>query len=326
MILVSMLFLITSLYMIREIEKQSGQIGVRFTQEVIDSRQLDQLYEEVEDEEWPRVTLWKQTEHVPAFYEELNREVLLKLVDIWGDVEQVYPDCLVAGAPLIKDDEAGCMLTEKAAEKLFGGTDVIGMHVMLEKKEYIIRGILDIPEEIFIRENSNTSYTFVEAEGHPRGGTEKLRQMLVSVGASLDDGAVVETDTFCGVLKVLWLLPAFLLLYCIYRNAKQMCGDRKLFVWILRILAVVIVVIILWHSWGFSEDFIPSKWSDLEFFGDLFKAQRENYNRYLDVAEVYKDRILFDCFKRALIWDGAFLIWDVVFLILPRPKLTYYDC
>lgn len=316
----SFILLALSFYIGKEMEDGRGQIGVRFMTEAATAEQLDDLTGEAKDnpageakgnqaekdeEEWPKLTLWKKTENEYVSYEELGREIPVALIDVWGSVENIYPQCLSAGAPLIREDAGGCMLSGQAAYQLFGGTDVIGKKIRCGEKEYIVRGLLKLEEAVLVRENEEGSFNNIEAQGQPGRGTEKLRQMLADMGAALDDGAVIETDVFCGMLRLLRLIPALILLIFLCRIGEEKCGDRKILRCLLVVAGILMAAFLIGESWCFPDDFIPSRWSDFEFFGNLIKTQQENYRRYQDIGGIYKDILLFTKWKKAAVCIAA---------------------
>lgn len=300
----SVFSLLASFYAGREVEKRAGETGVRFTEEVLNAEQFEQLCEQAkeEQEDVPVMTLWKQTEGVEISGGDLERQAKIKVVDIWGDVEQVYPQRLSLGNTLIREDATGCMLSETAAYELFGGTDILGKEISCQGNIYRVRGILDLEEAVFLRENEKAGFTFIEVKAQPGSGIEGIRQMLLTAGARLEEGAVVETDTLRGLLRLLRLIPLGLLMWQVYRKGRECCKDREGMVWLMRIGMVVLFLAAFWHSWCFSEDFIPAKWSDFEFFSELLAEQRENYRRYLKLAEIYRDRMLLEDVKDTVVW------------------------
>lgn len=303
---ISLLSLLGSFYVGRQVEKKAGEMGIRFTEEVLSPEQSEQLCEKMEEEgkgDTPVMTLWKQTEGIEISGADLERGVKVKLLDIWGDVEQVYPECLLLGNTLLKEDVSGCMLSEKAAYELFGSTDILGKQIACQGKTYRVRGILKVEEPVFLRENEKAGFTFIEVRGQPGSGIEKIRQMLLTAGVVLEEGAVVETDTFRGLLRFLRFIPMGILVWLVYRKVRERCRGREGILWLVRIGVMFVWILAIWKSWCFSEDFIPAKWSDFEFFGELVKEQRTNYGRYLDIAEVYRDRVLFGDVKDVVIWS-----------------------
>lgn len=303
---VSAFFVLLSVYTERNIEREKGHISIRFTKEALGAERLKQIYEK--EKEIPQMTLWRQVENAKISYPELKRNVMVKSVEIWGDANAVYPDCLSAGSALQKGDVLGCMLSEKAAYEVFGNTDVLGKKIFYEEKSYTIRGILKIEDPVFLRENEKADFSYIEVSGKAGGGVEKIRGVLSAKGVLLEEGAVIEADIFRGLLRFLRLIPVGVLICLFYRKIKNEYYENRIVLWAVRIGVAILFVVLFWNSWCFSEDFIPSRWSDFEFFGDLLEAQIGNYKRYLDIEDIYRDRELFWAFKRTLIVMGVAVI------------------
>lgn len=303
---ISLFSLLVSFHTGRQVEKRAGETGIRFTENILDVEQFEQLCEqakeEAQGEEAPVMTLWKQTEGVEISNGDLKRQAKMKVVDIWGNTEQVYPESLLWGNTLLRKDASGCMLSKAAAYELFGDMDILGKEVSCQGNTYRVRGILDIGEAVFLRENEKACFTFIEVRDRPGSGIEKIRQMLLTGGVVIEEGAVVETDNFRGILRFFRLIPLGILMWLFYRKGREYCKGREGTIWLIRIGIVVFFLLAFWQSWCFSEDFIPAKWSDFEFFGELLAEQWENYRRYLDVAEIYRDRMMFGDVKNTLVW------------------------
>lgn len=336
--------LLISIYTGRGLEYQKGQVGIRFPEDVINGEQLEELEEAYgsdgnvredsdkddreETEGFPGITLWRQSKGKDiSLYEEVEWEeghrqeegetkrIQVQVIELWGDVEQIYPQCLMSGAAISKEDEAGCMLSKEAAFDLFGAVGVLGKKVRYEGKIYQVRGILDLEEEVFLREDEQTACSFLEIQEEPGEGTERLRQILSSAGISLEDGAVLEWDVLCWILEMLRALALWILLCGGIRRMNQIIlSDHTFSKWrpgpsaictaqyCLRLTALLVLFLLWKENWCLSQDYIPAKWSDFGFFGTLFREQRENYMRYLDLGDIWKDRELWKAARRTFLW------------------------
>lgn len=308
--------MVFSLYYEDYAEGMQGQKMLRFTEEITTAEEIESIQEASKKEEGiPQVALWKETEKAEVFCEDLERTDTAVCIALWGDVEQVFPGCLSAGNGLIKEDDKGCMVSEALAYRLFGSGDVLGKELTYEGSSYVIRGILDLEDPVFLREDGKTGFPYMEVREEPGSGMEQVRQILARIGRVPEEGAVIEADMVCGLLRFAGLIPAGLLLFLCYRILKKrFCGNSGV-LWILRIAVLALCLAGLGKSWCFSDDVIPSRWSDFEFFGELFRAQGENIRRYLRIPEIWKDGELFRNCMRALSWT-VFSTVCVVFGIL----------
>lgn len=295
-------------------EGKSGQISVRYTEGWCTGKQLEAVISKNQEEnEISSITAWKQTEHVTITKEDLGRNISVKLIEMWGDVEQIFPQRLSGGAPLLKEDENGCMISEQAAYELFGGTDVIGKTISQEEYPLIIRGLLDVEEKLLIRQVSDTACTYLEINGESGGSKEAIRALLIQTGTDLMSGAVIEIDTFRGILHLMQLLPAGILLVFAISYANRFMQNRNL-KWIVPGKCILLMVCLaltfagIRYIWCFSEDFIPSRWSDFIFFKNLINEQVENYKKYLDIPEINRDRELFRCLKYTAFCEAGSII------------------
>lgn len=312
--IVSVLLLISSFYIGRNIEKQKGQIGVRFSEKVLSGKRLEEVCEENDSSGQNgqlRITLWSWQEKKRVFAEEKDAGIEVKQIRLWGDVEQIYPECLSDGNTLSKADESGCMLSKKAAFQLFGGVEVVGKKVLFDGQPYWVRGILDVDDVLFVREEKDGYFSCMEAEGKAGNGTNPVRQFLLQMGISAEEGAIMEWDILRGILHLLRAFVVGILVFALVQHlekrgirdnagAAQNVLGRSLWTVFAWIGAWLFFVLVLSKSWCFSQDFIPGSWSDFDFFSELFKAQQENYVRYLELPDVFKDHTLLRGFYLAL--------------------------
>lgn len=295
-------FLILSSYVSMDMEGQQGQVGVRFLEDEVSGERIGHIYEQEENvESLPWVTLWRMKEGVGISRADGGRRAMVKLVELWGGSEHIYPDCLMDGTSMSREDETGCMLSGKAAFEVFGSEDVLGKKVLLDGREYCVRGLLDVDDKLFLRETKEGDFSYVEAEVRAGDGTGSVRRVLAQAGVSAEDGAVLEWDAVRGLLHLLRALAIGLLGLAIVQWLMSRCRERPLWAWGVRIAAVLLFALVLARSWCFSQEFIPGSWSDFDFFGELFRSQWENYVRYLDMPDIFKDHLLFGELRLSLV-------------------------
>lgn len=323
--IMSLFCLLLSLYFGNDAERMKGQVMLRFGEEVMTAEELEEITEGKEKEEMPRITLWKESEKTEICYENLGRRKEADLIDVWGDPEQVYPGRLLKGNTLIREDAEGCMLSLHLAYELFGSEEVLGKTVSCKGSEYVVRGILDLDTSVLLRENDREGFSKIEVQGRPGGGMEEIRQILSMAGKVPEEGAVIEADVVRGILRFLRLFPAGLLLALVYREMKRMCWGKESFLWALRGCVFLLCFAAVCYSWCFSDDWIPSRWSDFEFFGDLFTAQKENFRRCLKLPDAWKDLELFRRCLRAVMWMALSAVCAELGILSAARKRCRYD-
>lgn len=299
LLLAAVMTLLLSVFAVHGIDGQKGQAGVRFAEKKIDAKQMEHIYEEGELEDLPLLTLWRFEEGAGICKTDGSRHATVKLVELWGDVEQIYTECLMDGAPLSKEDKAGCMLSGKAAFEVFGSEDVVGRQVLYDNRAYEVRGLLDVEDKLFIREEDEGLFSYMEAKGSAGGVIESVRTLLVQAGVSISDGAVLAWDFIRGILHLFMALAIGMLEFAAVRWFAVRHRERSLLVWCVRVCAVLLFAVVLVKGWCFPQEYIPGSWSDFEFYENLFQEQWENYNRYLNIPSIFKDRQIFESLRLA---------------------------
>lgn len=293
LLLAAVMTLLLSVFAVHGIDGQKGQAGVRFAEKKIDAKQMEHIYEEGELEDLPLLTLWRFEEGAGICKTDGSRHATVKLVELWGDVEQIYTECLMDGAPLSKEDKAGCMLSGKAAFEVFGSEDVVGRQVLYNNCTYDVRGILDVEDMLFIKEEDEGLFSYIEAKGDVGSVTEPIRELLLKSGLSVSDGAVLEWDFIRGIMHLCMIIAIGVLEFAAVRMFTVNYREHNLLVWCVRVCAVLLFAVVLVKGWCFPQEYIPGSWSDFEFYENLFQEQWENYNRYLNIPSIFKDRQIF---------------------------------
>lgn len=212
--------------------------------------------------------------------EELGRQSQALVVGLLGNAELYDWRCQGFAA----QDWEGCIIDKKTARELFGSTDAVGNVLELESVSYTVRAVADwkSPMVVIRPKAEENIYTqmFLKAEG----GNAVVQQLLMSHGLS----GVVEESGFLkpSVLFLLCLLPGAMgvrLFVTAWQERKRSRGiwSERVFWNGMLILLIAAVVYLIWTRVRIPADWIPVRWSDLEFWGERFARWKEGVLWYL---------------------------------------------
>lgn len=213
-------------------------------------------------------TLFKESGGKILRNPDLNRESKVKLIETAGNMNLVTPDRLVSGTYVTDSDPRGCILSRKTADSLFGSCQATGEQVALGKKTYLVRGIVDLDSQLcMIQGGKEKTYDCirVEAPGIP---LSVVRQRLAGMIME-EKGWISECDLYLGIGRILLYLPLWLLLFpTVGRMRKRL---PEMFRFLAPVAGFAGVCALLLISLHFSDDYVPSAWSDFSFWTQLFK-------------------------------------------------------
>ena len=213
----------------------------------------------------------------------LNRSVTATLTKAAGNLELLAPDDLMLGNFPSSGDETGCLISRKTAQALYSSQEVLGETLFLNGKDYLVRGILDRDEELcFIQGDRSVSYSNirVDAPGLPLSAARQQLSGLLSLEAAVTS----EGGLYRGIGGVFLWLPAWALLGYLtkimaalywktqpYLAGKPWGSLAFMLLGQLRfILAFASGCGILIGCLHFSDDYVPTAWSDFAFWVELW--------------------------------------------------------
>ncbi|HEX3077005.1 MAG TPA: ABC transporter permease, partial [Lachnospiraceae bacterium] len=131
------------------IEENYQSVSIRIHGEGVTSRIIERALEnEVmkNAKDIPAVTAWNCLAEQQVENAVLSTTAKTRLLEVCGDMKQVYPKELVNGVIPVKGDSNGCLIDKNTAYEIFRTSEVIGNILTYQEKEYYIRGIIDAQE------------------------------------------------------------------------------------------------------------------------------------------------------------------------------------
>lgn len=229
----------------------------------------------------PEVTLW-QTYPEQEIMASDKKKIKADIVAAFGDCGDIVSSMMTAGAYPARSDASGCAVSTGLAFSLWGSTNVIGVPVKAEGKQFYVRGIFEEEEpRLFLQAQadseeplSNMQLTFTGP-----GAGERAGQYLSSAG--FPEGRILDLTLFAWVLGMILRLPAIILaigiLGRVTRHGKRLCRYPLLLA--VYFLIAFGILAVLWFCMDlpeFPSEFVPTMWSDFEFWGNLFQEQGKN--------------------------------------------------
>ena len=278
-----------------------GQAGFYYPQETVTREQLNEFWKNASEDArngLEGVVLYRSEAGITFVNQSLNRKETGELIEAAGNMHLVVPGKLVKGSFVTDSDTKGCVISSKMAENIFGDWDIIGDEVLIGQKNYVIRGIVDMEKSLCLVQGENEkSYPYIRVDA-PRIPMSVVQQMLAGL-VSENCEWISEGNLYYSAGCVLLCAPLWILLVrgvFRYRKAAQRLRNKTLG-YILKMLVPIAgfaggCALIL-VSFKFSDDYIPTVWSDFEFWTELIQQKREMIFLLLENPIQIADTIMF---------------------------------
>lgn len=259
-----------------------GQSGFYYPEKLLKREQITGFWERASDDakrEIRDIALFQEYKGKVLKNEDLNRETKVKLVETAGSMNLVMPDRLTAGAYVTDMDSKGCVISKKTADALFGSFEAVGEQISLGKDTYIVRGIVETEGQLcMIQGEKGKAYSCIriEAPGIP---LSVVRQRLSGILIE-EKGWISECDLYLGIGRILLYLPLWVMLFLALGHMGKILPE--MFRFITPIVGFGGICALLLLSMHFSDDYIPSAWSDFPFWTQLFSEKKKAFFSLLE--------------------------------------------
>lgn len=287
------LFTCLSNYYANYLKNNLSSVSARYDTPVISPKEIKKALNQQKKnsaETIPDLTLYNRKKE-ESLFNLCNRETLTANVyEVWGDMSKVIPMTFISGNYVYLGDEVGCVLDSKTAYALFGTTDALGNKVVWNEKEYIVRGVVNANDNMMLIQKSEEEYLYANLEAiywnqaeHYKADKEgqQLENLLLENGLAKPE-AILDGTLTSWLFHTISHLPIWILgmelIIILFRLTWQIRKKRLLFM--LYGLGTGVVFFLFLKVTNFSihipSQFIPTKWSDLDFYVNKYKEVKEN--------------------------------------------------
>ena len=311
----------------KNLQQFDGQAGFYEQQETVTRTQLEDFWKSASENtkrEIKGLVLYRTEPEIEIENQRLNRSESGELIETAGNMNLVIPGKLMAGSFVTDSDRDGCVMSRKAAEAIFGDRDIIGEKVLIGKKEYIIRGIVDLDKILcMIQGDDEKSYPYirVEAPKIPLSVVEQILSGLILESCEW----VSEGNLYYGIGSILLCLPLWILLFIgLFRYRKIVPKiENKILNYILKTMTPVAgfagACALFLFSFRFSDDYIPTAWSDFEFWTELIQQKKEMICVLLENPVQTADGIMLSSLMGVI---GTSIVFMFCILVIHNRKFT----
>lgn len=253
--------------------------------------------------------LWSEFTGRTVENRDLFRSADATVLALHGRSDLLFPE-----APMLHaDSKTSCLISVALANELFGTTDVTGLPVIYQEKQYEIAGIIEHKEPLFVyepEEGEMSSFQRVVTkakEQESRRGLEETLQMRYGSGKVLDyTWMKTVLDIY---LSVIPLGFSIFFLSTIWKYQKDSKSKREKCVWLFLFVGIGVVVGFLTiRNISIPVDMIPDRWSDFEFWADYADYQRENLARWMQMRKTVFDMRVVEAVRKIVCCNIAAIL------------------
>ena len=229
-----------------------------------------------------------------------GQEVVCYQVKGWP--EAVFGNALIGGRYFTTGEEGVCLLDQKTVRQLFGSEDVSGLTVSLGGTDFKIAGVLEGDTPICVipaKEETVFDGIAVQKKEKSQSFNQTVSRLVAVFGGTKGqriDGQLYYVTGwlfYAGVTAVTFFIAGRLL----EGNLGRRWNERRYIVW----FCLAVSVGILLSGVKIADpgsDYLPSYWSDFEFFSRIFKEKAEQIQELMMYQEFDRwQRMLHICLQ-----------------------------
>ncbi len=301
--------------------REYGGVSVRIHGDAPNAAALKKAMDANEDENILRLTGWSRSEReVELSNSALGRSAKARRVSVWGDLSDVVPMKLLYGGFPAPEDENGCVLDEKSALALFGSADVAGAQITLEawpvaggaaqegealsrEKLYTVRGVAEAREpSLFVRDR-NASYENLEFACGELSRAKDTAEAFIFRNALGTQYTFVDNGFYAKLLSMFLCMPGWIIGAAALLPLMREAFRRRFIPLQLAVYSAAAIGAFFALRWLLDAQidwpgrFLPSRWSDFEFWAELWKAETASFEKAALLLPLPKD----------MLWNEAML-------------------
>jgi hypothetical protein len=273
----------------------------------------------------PRFTLWKRNQKQTIHNKVTGLSQETNVIEMYGNMAQIIPMTLLEGNYVFVNDPDGCVLDSKTAYQLFGTPKAVNNRVLWNGKEYIVRGVVKAADTMMIIQTTDNDRLFsnLEAVYAHQAQTYRVDNERQQLKNTLYESGLKTPDAVMDGLQFLWMLTiicrfpvwliAFTTILLLIRHTNQLRNNQ--FQLLLHGVGIVILILFLVKITKLSiyipDSFIPTKWSDFDFYVDKYKEIKENMVQIHNCIWMPKDYQRNNVFHSGVI----LVLWNILVLI-----------
>lgn len=246
-------------------------VSLSYPAEGVPETVFDQWRENAGSEIFSKAAVWKACGESAVTVENTGHEQKVPCYQVKGQPEAIFGKELISGRYFTEGEEGVCLLDMGTVRQLFGSENVLELTVRMGESTFRIVGMIKESTPIcVIPAKKDTVFDGIAVRKKEAGQSANQAVSLLEAVFGSTDGQRVDGQ--------LYSVTAWFLYGCIMASVLILTGSLarkgKGIFWLHLAVAVGILLIVVKIAEP-GSDYLPSYWSDFEFFGQLFKEKAE---------------------------------------------------
>lgn len=250
--------------------------------------------------------VWKSCGNLTLLSEDAGHQETVRCYEMQGQPEAVFGKCLIAGRYFADEEDDVCLLDAETVRSLFGSEDVLGLEVKCRDKTRKIIGILDGDGPVcVVPAEKGTAFEGIVLRRKDAGESSKLTVSLTEAVFGKAEGQITDGKLYYGTACILYGMMAARAFVTIGIMAGCRTGSgrekmrRRMWLCFFCVGIGIAVLYLGIKAASLGSDYLPSYWSDFDFFSGLFEEKTGQIRQFLAHQE-------FPCWqKMARVWRQA---------------------
>lgn len=300
-------------------------VSVRMEKEKVTKKALIhamQNEKEKKNYDIPLVAAWNRKKNQSIVNQKIGTKSKAALIEVYGDMKQVYPMEFIYGSTVNPEDFEGCLVDKTLAYQLFRTTDAVGNFIQVQNKQYCIRGVIRSEESVCMIQcyEENKAYSNLElVYQNTENGEMKTKDFMLQ-NMLCEKYTIIDGVFYGELLEGVCQLPAwFLVIYIMYQIIKQIWKRRSI---PLQVLLLCFALVGSWFLLSWLTDFkvhipkqwIPTRWSDFDFWRRRYKEFHQQLKELEYILPIPKDIIFLRYARQCILCSLTTLIGILSYL------------
>ncbi len=282
-------------------ETFSGYLSLRYQEGMVPEESFDQLMDSEEAKKLASAAVWKNHGRKEISAEQTGRKQQADCYSIKGQPEAVFGKTLQSGRYFLSSETDVCLLDQKTSIALFGVKDASGNVIQTGGKTYRITGILSGEEAVCMipaEKGSTFDGISVQRKTDSKSVQSIVSMMEVYLGGSHKE--IIDGQFYSATAKIIFAVSQAMLCAALCTAAGVYAKKTRKPAVLSRclvaagwIMLLVIVILGIMFS-GLGRDYLPTYWSDFEFFSSLWKTKTEAVRQFAAFQQFWPEQELYN--------------------------------
>lgn len=342
--------LLADLWLLGRISVQedfSEHLSMRYQEGTISEDAFRALTESSSKEAFSMAAIWKSNGNEVVTAKNTGRREKLKWYSVKGQPEAVFGTMLCSGRYFFQDEDAACLLDQKSAQRLFGTENAVGNRMELEGKKYQVVGILSGGRMVCITPADKGSafdgaaVCRTSSKQSVKNSIQTLEMFFGSADAVIDGQFYFSSSCILFAFN-LAVLCFMICLICRVKfvsklnlshktelgkynfhdkkwgKIKNFVGRRfakGLFLIIGGAFVILILVMGIRIS-GLGRDYLPTYWSDFEFYGNLWREKADAVRQLSRHQEFWQEQQIWTHWLQTVIGNTVIIAVQILAVLI----------